>query len=93
MIRVYVGSTNDLRRRVTSHHQGHVISTGGNLPGPPRSYVPVANQPNARRLEWYFKSGSHRVFAMKLHLAPKFPHGSRPHVPACFCKAAAFPGR
>ncbi|WP_244622073.1 GIY-YIG nuclease family protein [Bradyrhizobium ivorense] len=36
---VYVGSTNDLRRRIVSHQQGHVISTRGLLPIVLRSYV------------------------------------------------------
>ena len=55
---VYVGSTNDLRRRVASHQQGQVISTRGNLPALLRSYLAVESEPQARRLEHYFKSGS-----------------------------------
>jgi putative endonuclease len=62
---VYVGSTNDLRRRVASHRRGHVISTRGHLPALLRSYVAVASEPQARRLEHYFKSGSGKAFAMK----------------------------
>jgi putative endonuclease len=60
-----VGSTNDLRRRLSSHQQGDVISTHGNLPALLRSYVAVASEPQARRLEHYFKSGSGKAFAMK----------------------------
>jgi putative endonuclease len=62
---IYVGSTNDLRRRVASHQHGEVISTHGNLPALLRSYVAVASEPQARRLEQYFKSGSGKAFAMK----------------------------
>jgi len=62
---IYVGSTNDLKRRVASHQQGQVISTRGNLPAVLRSYVAVASEPQSRRLEHYFKSGSGKAFAMK----------------------------
>ena len=65
---IYVGSTNDLRRRMTSHQQGHVISTGKNLPAVLRSYVAVADEMTARRLERYFKSGSGKAFAKKRFL-------------------------
>jgi putative endonuclease len=29
---IYIGSTNDLRRRFKSHQQGHVVSTRQHLP-------------------------------------------------------------
>lgn len=62
---VYVGSTNDLRRRVGCHQQGEVLSTRANLPALLRSYVAVKSEAQARRLEQYFKSGSGKAFAMK----------------------------
>lgn len=62
---VYVGSTNDLRRRVASHKRGQVASTHGSLPALLRSYVAVESEPHARRLERYFKSGSGKAFAIK----------------------------
>ena len=65
---IYVGSTNDLRRRMTSHQQGHVISTSKHLPAVLRSYVAVADEMTARRLERYFKSGSGKAFAIKRFL-------------------------
>jgi predicted GIY-YIG superfamily endonuclease len=68
---VYVGSTNDLRRRVASHQQGQVISTHENLPALLRSYVAVESESQARRLERYFKSGSGKAFAMKRLLERK----------------------
>ena len=46
---IYVGSTNDLRRRVASHQQGQVISTCRYLPAVLRSYVAVGTEPHARR--------------------------------------------
>jgi putative endonuclease len=36
---IYVGSTNDLRRRVKSHQDGHVPSTKFHLPAAFKSYV------------------------------------------------------
>jgi putative endonuclease len=55
---IYVGFTDDLRRRVASHQSGHVVSTSKYLPLVLRSYVAVENEVTARRLERYFKSGS-----------------------------------
>src|SRR5436190_1922840 len=55
---IYVGSTDDLRRRVVSHQRGHVVSTSKFLPLVLRSYVAVENEAMARKRERYFKSGS-----------------------------------
>jgi putative endonuclease len=62
---IYVGSTDDLRRRFASHQQGRVVSTRKYLPAVLRSYVAVADEVTARRLERYFKSGSGKAFAKK----------------------------
>lgn len=66
---IYVGSTDDLRRRFAFHQNGHVTSTRSQLPVILRSYVAVSDEPNARRLELYFKSGSGKAFAKKRFLA------------------------
>ncbi len=62
---LYVGSTNDLRRRVDSHQQGRVKSTKAYLPVVLESYVAVLTKAKARTLERYFKSGSGKAFAKK----------------------------
>lgn len=62
---VYVGSTNDLRRRVDSHERGQVISTKAHRPIALKSYVAVKTETIARDLEHYFKSGSGKAFATK----------------------------
>jgi predicted GIY-YIG superfamily endonuclease len=62
---VYVGSTNDLKRRVASHQAGYVVSTSGLRPVVLRSYVAVRTETGARTLEKYFKSGSGKAFARK----------------------------
>lgn len=62
---IYVGSTNDLRRRYASHQAGHVPSTRTNLPAILKSYVAVETEDHARELETYFKSGSGKAVALK----------------------------
>ncbi|CAH2396269.1 GIY-YIG nuclease family protein [Mesorhizobium ventifaucium] len=62
---VYVGSTNDLRRRFESHRSGYVTSTKAYLPATLKSYIAVETEVNARQLERYFKTGSGKAFAGK----------------------------
>src|SRR5260370_29295708 len=45
---IYVGSTDDFRRRLASHRQGRVVSTSKHLPAVLRSYVAVADEATAR---------------------------------------------
>ncbi len=60
---VYVDSTNDLRRRITSHERGQVTSTKARLTL--KSYIAVQSEEKARQLERNFKSGSGKAFANK----------------------------
>ncbi|MDF2116431.1 GIY-YIG nuclease family protein [Roseiarcaceae bacterium H3SJ34-1] len=62
---IYVGSTNELRRRVKSHQDVHVFSTKIHLPVTANSYVAVETETLARSLERYFKSGSGKAVAKK----------------------------
>jgi len=62
---IYVGSTNDLRRRSGSHQRGQVNSTKADLPVTLKSYVAALTERHARELERYFKSGSGKAFAKK----------------------------
>ena len=62
---VYVGSTNDLKRRFASHQTGQVPSTKAHLPAVLKSYVAVETEEHARELESYFKSGSGKAIALK----------------------------
>ncbi len=75
---VYVGSTNDLRRRVTSHQDGRVVSTSKLLPASLKSYVAVTDEKTARQLERYFKSGSGKAFAKKRFLTSPPPPPAEP---------------
>lgn len=62
---IYVGSTNDLQRRLSSHQAGHVLSTKAYVPASLKSYVAVEAEEHARELESYFKSGSGKAVALK----------------------------
>ena len=62
---IYVGSTDDLKRRFKSHNYGGVEATKPFLPAKLKSYVAVEMELNARQLERYFKSGSGKAFAYK----------------------------
>ena len=62
---IYVGSTNDLRRRFAEHQRGRVPSTCRLIPATLACYVAVPTEPHARTLETYFKSGSGKAVAMK----------------------------
>ena len=57
---MYVGSTDDLKRRFGSHSRGEVNSTKVYLPVILKSYIAVPTEIHARQLEVYFKSGSGR---------------------------------
>lgn len=62
---IYVGSTNDLDRRLSSHEAGQVASTKPLRPVTLKSYVAVQTEAHARELESYFKSGSGKAIALK----------------------------
>ena len=66
----YVGSTNDLKRRLHSHQVGDVNSTKKHLPIKLKSYIAIETEEQARKLETYFKSGSGKALAKKRLLAP-----------------------
>jgi len=70
---IYVGSTNDLRRRVKSHADGQVLSTKSHLPVALKSYVAVETEAVARALERYFKSGSGKAVAKKRFFSRNAP--------------------
>ena len=65
---IYVGSTNDLKRRFHSHKNGEVIATKFFRPMKLKSYVAVEAEEKARELERYFKSGSGKAFLKKRFL-------------------------
>jgi putative endonuclease len=55
--KLYVGSTNDIARRLTEHNSGQVDSTRNRAPLKPGAYFAVKDKPRAIALEQYFKTG------------------------------------
>jgi putative endonuclease len=55
---LYIGSTNNLKRRLIEHQSGKSLGIKGRLPCKLEFYVVVKNDHIARRLEKYFKTGS-----------------------------------
>jgi predicted GIY-YIG superfamily endonuclease len=55
---VYVGSTNNIRRRISEHKSGFSIYTAKYLPVYLAGYIAVQKCKTARQLEKYLKVGS-----------------------------------
>jgi putative endonuclease len=62
---LYVGSTNNIRRRLTEHNSGRVDSTKSRLPFILEAYIAVKDKVKAIELEQYFKTGSGRALLNK----------------------------
>ena len=61
----YVGSTNDLKRRMAEHARGKELSTKWRLPIELEAYIAVKSEATARRLERYLKSSSGKATLRK----------------------------
>lgn len=62
---LYIGSTNDLKRRLVEHNDGLVQSTKHYKPFELEGYVAVKTESHARELEKYFKTGSGKAILLK----------------------------
>jgi putative endonuclease len=62
---LYVGSTNNIRRRLTEHNSGKVDSTKDRIPFSLEAYIAVKDKARAIELEQYFKTGSGRAMLQK----------------------------
>lgn len=62
---IYLGSTDDLKRRFASHQKGQVLSTKAYIPVILKSYIAIETEDHARELESYFKTGSGKAIAIK----------------------------
>ena len=62
---LYVGSTNDMRRRLTEHNTGKVDSTKGRTPFSLEAYIAVKDKEKAIELEQYLKTGSGKAILQK----------------------------
>jgi putative endonuclease len=61
----YVGSTNDLKRRIGEHTAGREISTRWRLPVILEAYISVKSEQKARSLEKYLKTSSGKATLRK----------------------------
>lgn len=61
----YIGSSNDLKRRIEENNNGNVESTSARRPLRLVSYIAVETEEQARSLEKFLKSGSGFSFIKK----------------------------
>jgi putative endonuclease len=61
----YVGSTNDLKRRIEEHTNKRDISTKWRLPVALEAYIAVKSEMTARHLEEYLKTSSGKATLRK----------------------------
>ncbi|MBI5475577.1 MAG: GIY-YIG nuclease family protein [Ignavibacteriales bacterium] len=66
---IYIGSTNNLERRLLEYNKGLVQSTKAFRPFNIIAYVAVSTEKKARELEHYFKTGSGKAILKKRILA------------------------
>jgi putative endonuclease len=62
---LYIGSTNDIKRRLAEHNSGKVDSTKTRVPLKLEACFSVKDKVKAVKLEQYFKTGSGRAFLNK----------------------------
>jgi putative endonuclease len=62
---LYIGSTNNIRRRLSEHNSGKVDSTKSRMPFSLEAYIAVKDKAKAIELEQYFKTGSGRALLQK----------------------------
>ena len=65
----YVGSTNDLKRRIEEHATGQEVSTKWRLPVILEAYIAVKLEKTSRNLEKYLKTSSGKA-TMKKRILP-----------------------
>jgi putative endonuclease len=76
---IYVGSTDNLQRRLLQHNRGEVQSTKPYAPLMLEAYVAVHTEQKARQIEKYFKAGSGKAILKKRILQAPAQNGSNPN--------------
>jgi putative endonuclease len=62
---IYIGSTNNIQRRLSEHNSAKVDSTKHRIPFKLEAYVAVKDRSKAIELEQYFKTGSGNAILQK----------------------------
>jgi len=62
---LYIGSTDNIRRRLAEHNSGKVDSTKSRVPFSLEAYIAVKDKARAIELEQYFKTGSGKAILQK----------------------------
>ena len=65
---LYIGSTNDLRRRLTEHNQGKTLSTKSRIPFKLLYYEACVSESDARKREHNLKLRKRALAQLKLRL-------------------------
>ena len=63
--RFYVGSTNDLKRRLKEHNEGKSVHTSKFKPWGLRGYTAFDSEDKAQSFEKFLKTGNGRIFQKK----------------------------
>jgi putative endonuclease len=63
--KIYIGSTNNIGRRLSEHNSGKVDSTRNRVPLIQNAYFAVKDKPKAIELEKYLKTSSGRAMLNK----------------------------
>ena len=66
---LYIGSTNDLRRRLSEHNSGQVRSTKGRYPFELRYYEAFYTEENARKREHTLKKDGKALGQLKRRIS------------------------
>ncbi len=61
----YIGSTNDLKRRLREHNEGHSTHTNKYKPWFIKTYIAFQDIDKADAFEAFLKSGNGRIFIKK----------------------------
>lgn len=67
--KLYIGSTNDLRRRISEHNTGEVQSTKSRIPLELRYYEAFYNETNARKREFSLKKDGKALGQLKRRIS------------------------
>jgi putative endonuclease len=62
---LYIGSTDDISRRLSQHNSGEIEATKDRVPLILEAFIAVKDQSKANKLESYFKTGSGRAILNK----------------------------